>query len=44
MPKLDDFPLEVVIEVSLEVNGTNFTTLGHSMAFIHENMGETDLE
>ena len=42
--KDDDFPLGFNVESSLEVAGTNSTTLGRSMAFILENMGETDLE
>ena len=44
MQSLDDFPLEFVVEASLEVARTNSTTRGHSMAFILGKMGETELE
>ena len=44
MKSLDDFPLEEVVEASLEVAETNSTTLGRSMAFILEKRGETELE
>ena len=44
MQSLDDFPLEEVVEASLEVAGTNSPTRGPSMAFILEKMGKTELE
>ena len=40
----DDFPIGFDVEASLEIVGTNSSTLGRSMTYIGEKMGETDLE
>ena len=44
MQSLDDFPLEEVVEASLEVAGTNYITRGRSKGFILEKRGESELE
>ena len=44
MQSLDDFPLEEVVEASLEVAGMNSTTRGRSMGFILEKRDESELE
>ena len=38
----DDFPIGFDVEASLEVVGTNSSTLGRFMAYIGEIMEETD--